>query len=35
MSFTDGDDWQNAGRDYKVGYGRPPEHSRFGRGQIW
>ncbi len=32
MKFGD-DERQNTDREYKVGYGRPPEHSRFGRGR--
>jgi hypothetical protein len=33
MNFSDADEGRNADRQYEVGYGRPPEHSRFLQGQ--
>jgi len=32
MGFRDDDEWDQAESDYKVGYCRPPRHSRFQRG---
>lgn len=31
--MTDKDDDKNANDDYEIGYGRPPEHSRWKKGQ--